>query len=44
MASMRERIQDGVPPPAAWEWALTAVVALACLLQPDVFSVLLFHF
>ena len=41
---VRERIQDGAPPPAPWEWALTAVVVLACLLQPGVFSVLLFHF
>ena len=40
---VRERIEHGAPPPAPWEWALTAVVALVCLLHPAVLSVLLLN-
>jgi hypothetical protein len=41
---IRQRIEHGAPPPAPWEWALTAVVVLACLLQPAVLRVVLLNF
>jgi hypothetical protein len=40
---VRERIGRSTPPPSPWEWVLTAVVALACLLEPAVLSVLLLN-